>query len=60
MFVVTVDEELCIGSGECANACPAQIFRIENGKAVVGDDECLGCLGCVGVCPSGAIKVEEY
>jgi NAD-dependent dihydropyrimidine dehydrogenase PreA subunit len=60
MFVVTVDTELCTGCGECVNACPAQMFRIENGKAVVNDDECLGCQGCVSVCPSGAIKVEEF
>jgi len=60
MYVVTVDEELCTGCGECVNACPAQIFRIENGKAAVSSDECLGCQGCVSVCPAGAIKVDEY
>jgi len=60
MFVVTVDEELCTGCGECVKACPAEIFKIENGKAVPSDDECLGCQGCVAVCPVGAIKVEEF
>jgi len=60
MFVVTVDQDLCTGCGECANACPAQIFKVEDGKAVVSDDECLGCQGCVSVCPVSAIKVDEY
>jgi NAD-dependent dihydropyrimidine dehydrogenase PreA subunit len=60
MYVVSVDTDICTGCGECANACPAQIFTIENNKAVIGNDECLGCQGCVTVCPVSAIKVDEY
>ena len=60
MYVVTVDQELCTGCGECVAACPAQIFKVEGGKAVAGQDECLGCQGCVSVCPAEAIKVDEY
>jgi NAD-dependent dihydropyrimidine dehydrogenase PreA subunit len=60
MFVVTVNEELCTGCGECVNSCPAQIFKLENNKSVVGNDECLGCQGCVAVCPVAAVKVEEF
>jgi NAD-dependent dihydropyrimidine dehydrogenase PreA subunit len=60
MYVVTVDEELCTGCGECVKGCPAEIFKLENGKCVASNDECLGCQSCVTVCPAGAIKVEEY
>jgi NAD-dependent dihydropyrimidine dehydrogenase PreA subunit len=60
MFVVTVSEEACEGCGECVEACPAQIFKMENSKAVASSDECLGCQGCVTVCKAGAIKVEEF
>ena len=60
MFVVAIDDELCTGCCACETACPAQIFKIENGKAVAGTDECLGCQGCVAVCPVSAIKVDEY
>ena len=60
MFVVTVNEETCVGCGECVEACPAQIFKLENGKAVASSDECLGCQGCVAVCTAEAIKVEEF
>jgi NAD-dependent dihydropyrimidine dehydrogenase PreA subunit len=60
MYVVTVDQDLCTGCGACVEACPAQIFSIENGKAVASSDECLGCQGCVSVCPVSAISVVEY
>ena len=60
MFVVTVDEDLCTGCGECGNVCPAEIFTIDGGKALVSGDECLGCQGCISVCTAGAIKVEEF
>jgi NAD-dependent dihydropyrimidine dehydrogenase PreA subunit len=60
MFVVTINDEACAGCGECVEACPGQIFKLENGKAVASSDECLGCQGCVAVCTVGAIKVEEF
>lgn len=60
MFIVTVDQDLCVGCGACVEACPAQIFTLEDGKAQVSDDECLGCQSCVSVCPVDAIKVDEY
>lgn len=60
MFIVTVNEDQCVGCGECAKACPAQIFSLENSKALASDDQCLGCQSCASVCPVGAITVEEY
>lgn len=60
MFVVTIDQDVCIGCGECAKACPAQILAMVEGKAQVVGDDCMGCQSCVLVCPVGAVKVEEY
>lgn len=60
MYVVTVDEEVCVGCGECVTACPAQLFTLQDGKATVGNDDCLGCQSCAEICPVGAIKVEEF
>ena len=60
MYVVSVDQDICTGCGECVSACPAQIFKVEGGKAEASQDECLGCQGCVSVCPATAIKVDEY
>ncbi len=60
MFEVTVDVDKCSGDEECVSACPAQVFEMEDGKAVVVEpDECLGCETCVEVCPEGALTVTE-
>ena len=60
MFEVVVDKDKCTGCEECVNACPAQVFEIEDGKSEpVEMDECLGCETCVEVCPEGAITVTE-
>jgi Fe-S-cluster-containing hydrogenase component 2 len=60
MFVVTIDSDVCVGCGECARACPAQILTMANDKAQVDGDDCMGCQSCVLVCPAGAIKVDEF
>lgn len=60
MFIVSVDSENCVGCGECAKSCPAQLFVLDSGKAEVGDGECMGCQTCTIVCPVGVITVQEY
>ena len=60
MWEIIVDKNKCSGDEECVNACPAQVFEMQDGKAEpVNADECLGCETCVEVCPEGAITVTE-
>jgi NAD-dependent dihydropyrimidine dehydrogenase PreA subunit len=60
MFKPHIDEELCIGCGECVDICPNEVLELENEKAVVIDeDECVGCESCIEVCEQEAITVEE-
>jgi NAD-dependent dihydropyrimidine dehydrogenase PreA subunit len=54
-----IDKNKCNGCGKCVDMCPVQLFKIENGKAVVKTAECLGCLACEAICPQKAIKVKE-
>ena len=59
-YKVTVDEEKCIGCGECVDVCPVEVYEMQDGKSVpVNADECLGCESCVEVCDQDAITVEE-
>lgn len=61
MYTVEIDEEKCNGCGECVESCPAEIFELKDGKAIVtgGPDDCLGCETCTAVCPTGAITLKE-
>ena len=53
---VEVDLDLCAGSGECVEVCPAQVYDIIDGKVIADDlTECIQCGACQGVCPYEAI-----
>jgi len=59
-YKVTVDEEKCIGCGECVDVCPVEVYEMQDGKSSPANaDECLGCESCVEVCDQDAITVEE-
>ena len=59
-YQVEVDEEKCVGCGECAEMCPVDVYEIQNEKSVVvNGEECLGCESCIEVCEHEAITVSE-
>ncbi len=60
MYNVEVNEEKCVGCGECVDVCPVEVFELQDEKSVpVNAEECLGCESCIEVCEEGAITVEE-
>ena len=57
--VITIDEEKCVGCGQCVEACDQGALQLVDGKAkLVSEDYCDGLGVCVGGCPVGALKVE--
>ena len=55
---ITVDQELCVGCGVCANLC-SDVFEIQDdGKAKVINKENCDYEEAVNNCPVGAIKTE--
>jgi len=54
---IEIDYDKCVGSGECVDSCPTDVYVLEDGKAVVVDiEECVECCACVDACPEAAIK----
>lgn len=59
-YSVTVDEEKCVGCGECVDICPVEVYEMQDGKSEpVEQESCLGCESCVEVCEADAIQIEE-
>jgi len=58
--IITIDEELCDGCGNCVTACSEGALQIVDGKAkLVKEDFCDGFGDCIGDCPTGALRIEE-
>ncbi len=47
-----IDKEKCVGCGNCVAFCTMGAIRIEDGLAVVNEDECVECSTCYRCCES--------
>lgn len=57
--MITINEELCNGCGQCIPGCEEGALAIVDGKAkLVKEIYCDGLGACLGHCPTGALKVE--
>ncbi len=52
----TVNQELCIGCGNCAKICAHDAPVFNNKKASIDHAKCVGCGRCIGVCPKDAVE----
>ncbi|BCS87065.1 ATP-binding protein [Pseudodesulfovibrio sediminis] len=56
--MITINEELCNGCGQCVPSCEEGALAIVDGKAkLVKEIYCDGLGACLGDCPTGALKV---
>ena len=58
--IITINQELCNGCGDCISSCAEGALQIVNGKAqLVGEKFCDGFGDCLGKCPTGALEIIE-
>lgn len=58
MLYFTVDKELCVSCGACAEDCLPQAIQMEGEyPSIPNEEHCMRCLHCLAVCPTGAISI---
>jgi ferredoxin len=56
-YTASVDADLCVGCGDCADFCQFGALSVENGVAAVDDAACMGCGVCVSRCAQEALSL---
>ena len=54
---VAVDEDLCIGCGECRISCFYDAVTLKKRKAQINQEKCVVCGLCVEKCPTDAVHL---
>lgn len=57
-FIMRIDEEACIGCGDCVERCQTEALSLDDDKVTQIVERCIGCGLCVSACPSGALTLE--
>ncbi|MBU1291822.1 4Fe-4S dicluster domain-containing protein [bacterium] len=60
--IANVDEEVCVGCGNCVNICAYDAVELDliTKKAKVNPVICEGCGTCSAACPSGAMQQNNF
>ena len=56
-----IDQQTCIGCGECVFTCTVDAIRLNDETAVIHREMCVECGNCLRIaeCPTGALQQDE-
>lgn len=55
-----INQEKCVGCGQCAIFCPMSAIKITNRKAELNENKCVNCYNCVRHgCPVNALEIVK-
>lgn len=57
-FIMSVNEEDCMGCGDCLERCQMDALSMDGDIVVLDADRCIGCGLCISVCPTTALIME--
>ena len=58
-FRAIVDEEVCVGCGDCVERCQFGALSVPDAVSLVNPVRCVGCGLCASACPTGALRLER-
>lgn len=58
--MISINEDICIGCGKCAEDCFPGAVRMKKGKPSVHGLVCMECGHCLAVCPVKAVTLNGY
>jgi len=58
-FFAHLDQDLCIGCGDCVERCQMDALELNHDKAALEENKCIGCGLCVSTCPTNALKLKR-
>ncbi len=56
--VPEVDDNYCLGCGQCVQICPGGALSLNNKKISIAENDCIGCGECAVVCKTKAIEIR--
>ena len=56
-YLARLDEDLCIGCGECQGSCQFKALSLDGFLSAVDEEKCMGCGVCVNKCAQGALTL---
>jgi len=59
-YICVVDEDRCIGCGDCRDFCQFSALSLENGYSEVDEALCMGCGVCLSKCDQGALSLQRF